>query len=129
MRALATSVLVLSIVSIASSAAAPIQAPSANVKTMAAVLAKLNHFPNDAEKATLNEIVKSDKATAHEKTIAQALVNTQHAATAADKPKLEAILKDKSATDAERSLAEILARLNHSPSAADKASLTKLAGK
>ena len=34
-------------------AVAATQAPSANVQTMAGILAKLNHFPNDAEKATL----------------------------------------------------------------------------
>ena len=126
MRYLTHGLAALSLVALV--AAAPVQTETQNVRAMAGILAKLNHFPTDAEKKTLETIVKSDAATAHEKTIAQALMNTQHAVGAADKPKLEAVTKDQAAPQAVRTLAEILARLNHSPSAADKATLSKLAG-
>ena len=89
------------------------QASSANVSTMAGILAKLNHFPNDAEKATLGGIVKSDAATAHEKTVASALMNMQHSVSAADKPKLEAVVKDAAAPQGVKTLADVLARTTH----------------
>ena len=117
----------LALVCATSLAASAAQAPSANVQTMAGILAKLNHFPNDAEKATLGGIVKSDSATPHEKAVAQALINTQHSASAADKPKLEAIVKDAAAPQGVKTLADVLAKLTHTASDADKAALTKLA--
>ena len=92
MRALTSFAIALSLAS--SLAVAAMQAPSANVQTMAGILAKLNHFPNDAEKATLGGIVKSPTATAHEKAIAQALMNMQHSVGAADKPSSKRSLKD-----------------------------------
>lgn len=107
--------------------AAASQAESQNVRTIAGILAKLNHFPNDAEKTTLRGIVDSASATAHEKTLAQALVNMQHAVGAADKPKVEALAQDASAPASVRTIAGILARVNHTASEADKAALTKLA--
>jgi hypothetical protein len=125
MRALISFAIALTLAT--SFAAAAMQAPSANVRTMAGILAKLNHFPNDAEKATLGGIVKSDTATAHEKTIAQALINTMHTANAADKPKLEAVVKDSAAPQGVKTLAGVIASLNHTASAPEKAELTKLA--
>jgi hypothetical protein len=103
------------------------QAPSQNVKTIAGVLAKLNHFAGDAEKKTLQAIVTNDAATASEKTLAQALVNVQHTAAAADKAKLEALAADAAAPQSVRTVAGILAQLNHTPSAEEKAALAKIA--
>jgi hypothetical protein len=100
---------------------------SQNVKTIAGILAKLNHFANDAEKKTLQTIVDSTTATAHEKTLAQALIGVNHTVTAADKPKLEALAKDQSAPEPVRTMATILASLNHTASEAQKAQLTKMA--
>ena len=102
-------------------------APSQNVKTMAGILAKLNHFANDAEKKTLQTIVDSQTATAHEKTLAQALIGLQHTVTPADKTKLEALSKDQTAPEPVRTMATILASLNHTASEAQKAQLTKMA--
>jgi hypothetical protein len=124
MRALISCAVALALTS--SFAAAAVQAPSANVRTMAGILAKLNHFPSDAEKATLGGIVKNDAATAHEKTLAQALINTMHTANAADKPKLEAILKDPAAPQGVKALAGVLASVNHTPGAPEKAAMTQL---
>ena len=101
--------------------------PSANVKTMAGILATLNHFASDAEKKTLQGIVASESATAHEKTLATALLNLQHTVTPADKTKLDALMKDESAPAPVRTIAGILSRLNHAASATEKAELTKLA--
>jgi hypothetical protein len=121
--------LALALVLVSSTFAAAMQAPSASVQTMAGILAKLNHFPNDAEKATLGGIVKSDTATAQEKTIAQAMMTMQHSVSAADKSKLEAIAQDASAPQSVKTLAGVLSRTTHMPSAADKDALTKLSAK
>jgi hypothetical protein len=125
MRGLIRNTVVVALAVAFTGAASALQS-SPNVKTMAGVLATLNHFPGDAEKAKLEGIVKSESATAAEKTVAQAMINLQHTVAAADKPKLDALIKDQATPASVRTLAEILVRLNHAPSAADKAELTKL---
>jgi hypothetical protein len=102
-------------------------APSQNLKTIAGIVAKLNHFANDAEKKTLQGIADSATATAHEKTLARALINVQHTVAAGDKTGVEALSKDQSASEHVRLIASTLARLNHTPSDAEKGQLTKLA--
>ena len=102
------------------------QAPDQNIKVVAGVLARLNHFANDADKKALQGIVASTTATAHEKVLAQALINVQHTAEAADKAKLDALAKDASAPESVRTIAGILAGLNHTPTEAQKAALAKL---
>ena len=112
----------------AASAAAPLLADeAANVRTMAGILAKLNHFASDAEKKSLQAIVDDKTAGASEKTLASALMNVQHTVTAADKPKVEAVAKDPKASASLKTLASVLVGLNHTPSAAEKEALTKLA--
>lgn len=108
-------------------AALAAQAPGQNVRAIAGILAKLNHFPNDAEKKTLQGIVASDSASAPEKTLAEALMNVQHTASAADKEKLQALAKDSGVPEGVRTIADIIAGLNHTPSAAQKETLSKLA--
>lgn len=102
-------------------------APSQNVKTIAGILAGLNHFASDADKKTLQVIVVATDATAAEKALAQALINVQHTANAEDKAKLEALAKDASAPEAVRTLAATIAGLNHTASAEQKAALAKIA--
>jgi hypothetical protein len=102
------------------------QTQSANVKTMAGILVKLNHFPSDAEKATLKAIVDNKASPEAERTVAQALINLQHQVGSADKPKLEALVKDKATAEPIRTLSTVILSLNHMPSAADKAKLAKI---
>jgi hypothetical protein len=106
--------------------AATQQAPGQNIRVVAGILARLNHFANDADKKALQGIVASTTATAHEKVLAEALINVQHTAAAADKAKLEALAKDASAPESVRTIATILAGLNHTASDAQKAVLAKL---
>ena len=101
-------------------------AQDAPAKTMAGILARVNHFPGDADKATLKGIIDSKTATAAEKTVAQALSNLQHAVSAADKPKLEALVKEASTPESLKTLSTIILGLNHMPSAADKEKLAKI---
>ena len=102
------------------------QTQASHAKTMAGILAKLNHAPSDAEKATLKGIVDDKAAPEAERTVAQALINLQHQVAAADKPKLEALVKDKATPDAIRTLSTIILTLNHMPSASDKEKLAKI---
>lgn len=109
-------------------AATPLVADeAANVRTMAGILAKLNHFPGDAEKKTLQAIVDDKTAGANEKTLATAILNLMHSAAAADKTKLDAVAKDMKASESVRSLAGVIARVQHTVAEADKATVTKLA--
>ena len=95
------------------------------VKTMAGIMMKLNHYPSDAEKGTLEGIVKGG-ASAAEKTCATAMINLQHSATADDKKKLGALIKDDATDGPVRALAKIIMNLNHKPSADDKKVLKEL---
>jgi hypothetical protein len=101
-------------------------AESKAVQTMAGILANLNHFPTDTEKAALKQIIDDKTTTAQERVVAQALLNVQHKANADDKAKLEALAKDKDAPESVKTLASVIANLNHTPSAADKEKLKKL---
>ncbi len=117
------SVLLLLAVVVSPMAAAETKA----VQTMSGILLKLNHFPNDAEKKTLQQVVDDKTTTAQERVVAQALINVQHKATAEDKTKLEAVVKDTTAPESVKTLATIVLGLNHAPSDADKEKLKKLA--
>jgi hypothetical protein len=116
---------VLLLAGLVSTAAAAVQSDA--VHQMAAILMNLNHFPTDAEKATLKKIASAKETTAHERTVAQALLNVQHKAAGEDREKLEGVIKDKAAPEDVRTLASIVLNLNHTPSAEDKAKLKKLA--
>ncbi len=108
--------------------AAPAQGDEPNaVRTMAGIVAGLQHFPDDAAKETLGIIAQDDAATAAEKTIATAIAGIEHAVSAVDKEKLEMIAADSEEPDTVRELAAILAAFNHVPSDAAKARLEALA--
>lgn len=96
------------------------------VQTMSGILVKLNHFPTDAEKITLQQIADNKTTTAHERVVAQAMINLKHKVSADDKTKLDALLSDKSAPESVKTLATIIVNLNHAPSDADKEKLKKL---
>ena len=100
-------------------------AASDAIKTMAGIMIKLNHYPSDAEKGTLKDIVKG-KASEGEKALARAMINLEHQATAADKKKLEKLIGDDSTPGPVRALAKVIANLNHMPSDADKKVLKEL---
>ena len=90
------------------------------IKTMASILAGLNHYPSSSEKQQLKTIVDSSHASAHSRTIAQAMINLDHSVSGADKPKLQKIINDAKASENERDLANILLNLSHKASSADK---------
>lgn len=101
---------------------------SAATKTIAAILATVNHFPSDADKKTLTTLASQSSTTEQEKVLIAAMLAMQHSVTAADKPKVEAVAKDAKASAGVKQIATILASFLHTASDADKAALKKLAG-
>jgi hypothetical protein len=102
-------------------------AQSKSVQTMAAILLHLQHYPDDADKQSLQQIIEDSSATMDERTVAQALMDVRHTVAAADKPKLEAIVGDDKAASSVKSLASIILSLHHMPSESDKEKLKALA--
>jgi hypothetical protein len=84
-----------------------------NVRTMAAILLNLNHYPSASEQEILQLIAHDRETSPEEQVLARALMYLQHTVRPDDKALLQALLS-------------ILATLNHTPSAADKAKLTQL---
>ena len=107
--------------------AAPVLAANA-IQQMAEITLHLNHYPSDAEKATLRGIADNPSATAGERVLASALGNMEHKVGAADRQKLQELMKAETAPAAERTLAEVLVGINHKPSAADVQKLRPLTG-
>lgn len=102
-------------------------APSQNVKTMAGILAGMNHFASDAQKRTLEDIADSDTATPAEKQIARAMAAVQHTAPEANKASLQALAVDTDEPDGVRVLAGALAAMNHTVSGVEKKILERIA--
>jgi len=90
------------------------------IKTMASILAGLNHHPSSSEKKQLKMIVDDSHASAHSRTLAQAMINLDHKVSGADKTKLQKIADDSNASENERELANILLHLSHKASSDDK---------
>ena len=102
-------------------------AESKAVQTMAGILLHLQHYPTDADKQSLKQLIEDKSATKDERTVAQALMDVQHTVAAADKPKLEAMVKSNKASSSVKTLAGIILKLNHMPSESDKGKLKALA--
>ncbi len=96
------------------------------IKTMASILAGLNHHPSSTDKKQLKMIVEDNHASQHSRTLAQAMINIDHSISDADKPKLKTIANDENASTNERDLANILLSLNHKASSADKHKLHEM---
>ena len=108
-------------------ASAPLAAQQSKpVQTMAKILLTMNHFPSDAEKATLKQLADDKATTAQERILLSALTNVQHTLAAGDKAKVEGLLKDPAASEGVKTIATILSKLNHQATDADKAALKKL---
>ena len=106
---------------------APTALADAAVATMAGIVMTLQHFPSDADKATLATIAGSD-ASASVKAVANAIAAIRHSVSADDRATLEAIAADQAEPDDLRALARVVAGINHMPSADDKAALMALTG-
>ena len=99
-----------------------------SVQAMAKITMKLNHYPSDEDKKTLESITSSATASDAEKAVAKAIANIEHKVNDADRAELEAIADDESLPGDLRDLAYIVAELNHTASESAKAELAEIAG-
>lgn len=96
------------------------------VPKMANILLELQHFPTDAQKATLAAIQNDSSYSDAERQVASAIANIQHKVSDADRERLSAIASDESLHESLRTLAKVLVGINHMLSDADKETLRKL---
>ncbi len=107
-------------------AAAQSDADSAAMKQIAAIVATLNHFPNDDDFATLDAIIANSDVSSEVRMMADTVANIEHSANEEGKGAMEAIAGDSSASEQARSLAEIIGNLNHMASDSAKEQLAQL---
>jgi hypothetical protein len=96
-----------------------------DLKTIAAIVAGMNHFPSDADKATLTAIVDSSERPGIQM-IASAVLNMQHGANAEGKEAMSQIIAFDGAPANVKALAEVVMGFNHTASDAAKATLAGL---
>ncbi len=96
-----------------------------DLKTIAGIVAGMNHFPSDAEKATLTAIVDSSERRGVQM-IASAVLNIQHAANAEGKETMGQIIAFDGAPANVKALAEVVMGFSHMESVAAKATLADL---
>ena len=96
------------------------------IKQIADIVASINHFPSDADKAALADIAGNDVLPEGLRNMATAVSNISHAASAEGKAMMAGIQANGEAPDRAKSLAGIIASLNHMPSDEAKATLAEL---
>ena len=96
------------------------------MKQIADIVANLNHFPSDSDKAALAEISGNESFPQGLRNMADAVANISHSATAEGKAAMAAIEANDAAPDAAKQLAGIIAGVNHVASAEAKATLAAL---
>jgi len=96
------------------------------IKQIADIVASINHFPSDADKAALADIAGNDALPEGLRNMATAVSNISHAASAEGKAMMAGIQANGEAPDRAKSLAGIIASLNHMPSDEAKATLAEL---
>ncbi|PCJ25097.1 MAG: hypothetical protein COA96_08110 [SAR86 cluster bacterium] len=95
-------------------------------KTIAGIVAGMNHFPSDAEKAQLVEIAGDENSGRGMQMIANAVINIQHAANAEGKTAMQQIIDYPQASASAISLAQVVLGFNHMASAEAKETLAGL---
>ncbi len=96
------------------------------IKEVADIVASINHFPSEEDKAKLATISADETLPPGLRAMAKAVANISHAATAEDKAAMAAIQENDAAPDMAKALAGIIAGINHVPSAEAKATLANL---
>lgn len=101
-------------------------ANSAAAKQIADIVASLNHFPSDADKATLSAISGNSALAQGLRDMANAVSGIQHAATAEGKSAMAALQAAADTPDRGKALAGIIENINHTASADAKAQIAQL---
>ena len=95
-------------------------------KQIADIVASLNHFPSDADKATLMAISGNDELAAGLRAMATAVSSFAHSTNDEGKEAMAGIQSNAEAPDRAKALAGIIASLNHTASDDAKATLAEL---
>lgn len=90
------------------------------ISTMSKIMHGMNHYPGDADKKLLKDIMNHSKQGSHHHTLAGSMMNLEHSVSSNDVPHLEAIINDKNAGKDEQDLARMILNMNHKPGDADK---------
>lgn len=114
------------LVSLLLALAAPAFAAHHELPAVAGILAEMNHFPSEAQQATLVAIGQDEAVGQHLRTIALAVAHIQHQVPDAYQSQLQAIVADADAGDAEKTMAAAALRFNHKATAEDAAALLAL---
>ena len=96
------------------------------LKEIADIVASLNHFPSDGDKATLMAISDNDGLPGGVRAMATAVSSFAHATNDEGKEAMAGIQSNDQAPDRAKALAGIIASLNHTASADAKAELASL---
>jgi len=95
------------------------------LKQISDIVASLNHFPSDADKATLAEIAANDSLPQGLRNMATTVAGINHSASAEGKEMMAAIQANDAAPEGAKALAGVIAGLNHVPSDEAKATLAQ----
>lgn len=82
-------------------------------KTIAGILAGMNHFPSDEQKAELTAIAGDESSGRGNQMIATAIINIQHAANAEGKQAMMQIMDYAEAPASTKALAKVVHDFNH----------------
>ena len=96
------------------------------IKDVADIVASINHFPSDADKARLMAISGNDSLFEGIRAMATAVSNISHAANADGKAAMAAIQANDQVPDRAKALAGIIGSFNHMASDEGKATLAEL---
>ena len=100
--------------------------PASAQKTIASIVAGMNHFPSDAQKQALQAIADDESSGSNMQMIANTVINIQHAASAEGKAAMGQIIANDNASDNAKALAKIVMAFNHMASAEAKEILAAL---
>ena len=107
-------------------AAAQNQAALGALQEIAGIVASINHFPSDADKAALGDISNNDSLPQGVRMIAGAVSSINHSPSDESKQMMAQLQAAARAPEAVKSLAKIISDFNHMPSDEDKVTLSQL---
>jgi hypothetical protein len=102
------------------------QDAGAALKDIADIVASMNHFASDADKAKLMVIAENGSYPQGVRDMATTVTNIAHAANADGKDAMARIVASDQAPDSAKTLAGVIAGFNHMASAEEKSSLAAL---
>ena len=102
------------------------QAAVGALQEISRIVASINHFPSDADKNALENIVSNDNLPQGIRMIAGAVMSINHSASSESKQMMAQLQQAARAPDQVKSLAKIIANFNHMPSDEDKETLSQL---